>query len=375
MDETRARLCLIAAPGIGPVSFYRILQRYHGSAAAAVLDSQSLLNAGIITQNVHLFLRDQALSVIEDSLSWCEQAGRHLIFFDDAEYPAQLLEIAGAPPILYAVGSTQRLNRTQLAIVGSRNPSIQGEETAKQFGRALSRQGVVITSGLALGIDAAAHRGALDGSAKTVAVLGSGLARIYPKSHTGLAREIIDQGGCLISEFAPNTQPTRDNFPRRNRLISGLSLGVLVVEAARQSGSLITARYAIEQNREVFAIPGSIHNPKIRGCHQLIREGAKLVETVADIMDEIPSLAVPAPIAPLPLEVDNLSIPPHLEEEQKNILQLMEFEPIEIDWLIERSGLTAERVSSILLVLELHGLVTPQAGGRYLRVLKEDEKA
>ncbi len=222
--------------------------------------------------------------------------GHHLVAWDDPDYPRALLELGHAPPSLYFVGRREFLNRPALAIVGSRHATAQGTDDARNFAQALADAGITIVSGLALGIDAAAHEGALRGAGSTLAVVGTGLDRVYPARHRDLARRIAASGG-LLSEFAPGTPPRASHFPRRNRLISGLARGVLVVEAAPQSGSLITARYAGEQGREVFAIPGSIHSPLAKGCHQLLREGAKLVETAQDVLDEL-GMGEPAPLRP-----------------------------------------------------------------------------
>jgi len=215
---------------------------------------------------------------------------RHILTLHDPAYPALLKEIADPPPLLFVRGDPAVLSRPQLGIVGSRNPTPGGRSLAEDFARSLSRCGLVVTSGMALGIDAAGHRGALRGGGTTLAVAGTGPDRIYPARHRDLARAIVEQG-AIISEFAPGTPALPSNFPRRNRIISGLSLGVLVVEAACRSGSLITARLAAEQGREVFALPGSIHNPLARGCHHLIRQGAKLVEDIEDIVEELGPLA------------------------------------------------------------------------------------
>ena len=260
--------------------------------------------------------------------------------------------------MLFARGDVALLQNPQLAIVGSRNPSVVGRETAQEFARTLAASGMTITSGLALGIDAASHQGALDGGGQTVAVFGTGLDRVYPAKNRALAHAIVEAGGVLLSEYPPGTEPLPGNFPRRNRIISGLSLGTLVVEAALRSGSLITARYAVEQGREVFAIPGSIHNPLARGCHQLIRQGAKLVEGARDILEELAPqlnaiLAEPEPPEP--------STGP--DGEHRMLLACMGDGTSSVDQLVERSGLTADAVSSMLLLLELQGYVVSTAGG------------
>jgi DNA processing protein len=266
-----------------------------------------------------------------------------------------LLELGFAPPVLYFVGQREFLNRPALAIVGSRNATAQGRDNAEAFAQALAQAGLTIVSGLALGIDAAAHRGGLAGPGGTLAVVGTGPDRVYPARHRELAHAIVAHGG-LLSEFAPGTPPAAWNFPRRNRLLSGLARGVLVVEAALSSGSLITARYAGEQGREVFAIPGSIHSPLSKGCHKLIREGAKLVETAHDVLIEL-GLASPAADARNPAE----SAPEGL------LLIALGDDPVDLDTLTARTGMAAGAVLAELTELEIAGTVCPVAGGRWQR--------
>jgi DNA processing protein len=304
--------------------------------------------------------------LIEQDLAWLEQDHRHIVTIQDPRYPELLKQIADPPSLLFVQGNVDLLSQWQLAIVGSRNPSASGADTAYEFARYLAQGGISITSGLAIGIDAAAHKGALSAGGKTIAVVGTGLDRVYPAKNRTLAHDIADTG-AIVSEFALGTPPKAENFPRRNRLISGLSLGTLVIEAAIRSGSLITARMAMEQGREVFAIPGSIHNPLARGCHKLIREGAKLVETATDILEELGALAgVQQPI------VENTSPatsePQELDKDYQCLLENLGYDPIQIDVLIERCGLTADVVSSMLLLLELQGQVESLPGGRYVQI-------
>jgi len=296
-------------------------------------------------------------------LDWLTHPANHLISVRDARYPALLREIGDAPPLLFVCGDPGLLSRPQLAVVGSRNPSRGGCENARAFSETLARAGLVITSGLALGIDACAHEAALAAGGHTLAVAGTGLDRVYPAAHHELAHAIAEHG-ALVTEFALGTSPRRENFPRRNRLISGLSLGVLVVEAAVQSGSLITARLAAEQGREVFAIPGSIHSPLSRGCHRLIRQGAKLVETAEDILEELHALAgfIARPSTEVLVRPAADADPQELQ-----LLELMGHDPVEVDVLIEKSGLTAGAVSSMLLTMELRGLVEVRPGGKVQR--------
>ncbi len=302
---------------------------------------------------------------IAADLTWLQSDNHTLIPFTDDAYPALLREIADPPLLLYAHGNAELLLHTQLAIVGSRNPTPLGRDTAVDFSSSLTRRGFTITSGMALGIDAAAHQGALNASGATVAVAATGLDIVYPRTNQRLAQSIVE-AGVIVSEFAIGTPPKRENFPRRNRIISGLALGTLVVEAASRSGSLITARLAGEQGREVFAIPGSIHSPNARGCHQLIKQGAKLVETIDDIMSEFEWLSLRKETS---VVVESCAVTRQtIESSHKKLLELVDFAPTSIDNIIERSGLTAEAVSSILLQLELQGLVQTAPGGYYTRL-------
>ena len=321
-------------------------------------------------------------AALETALAWANEEGNHLLTLADASYPQSLLEITDPPPVLYVKGNPALFTRPSLAMVGSRTPTAQGEANAKAFAESLSAAGLTIVSGLAQGIDAAAHRGALaveDGA--TIAIIGTGIDRIYPANNATLAREIAARG-TILSEFPLGTPPARWNFPRRNRLIAGLSLGVLVVEATPESGSLITARLAAETGREVFAIPGSIHTPQARGCHRLIREGAKLVETAEDVFEELrgringnlprhavaarrasPRLRQPPPAAPMPVDV-----PVHLAPEAVHVLEALSSEPRDIDTLSLTTGLAVEVLHAHLLTLELEGLATRQTGGGFLRL-------
>jgi DNA processing protein len=299
--------------------------------------------------------------MIDYDLEWLEQQNNGVLTFNDTNYPLQLKEIADPPPILFVRGNPDLLSLPQIAIVGSRNPSALGKETAFSFARTLSLYGFVITSGLALGIDGASHRGALYAKGYTVAVAGTGLDRVYPARHKELATEIVNTG-VMISEFPPGTTAKANHFPRRNRIISGLCQGLLVVEAAKQSGSLITARMALEQNREVFAIPGSIHNPLARGCNALIREGAKLVETTQDILEEL-NQYYQQDEKLLPLTTQST-----LDLEQQTLLNRVMFSPTSIDHLVENTGESVEAISSMLLILELQGYLEATAGGCYVRV-------
>ena len=294
------------------------------------------------------------------TLDWLQIDGNYMITLADSNYPKALLEIPDPPPILYAKGDLNCLKMPALAIVGSRNASVQGEKNAEEFALALSQHGLCIVSGMALGIDAAAHLGSLRAGKKTIAVVGTGLDIVYPAKHRDLAHQIVQQG-LIISEFPLGTPSRPQNFPRRNRIISGLSLGCLVVEANVQSGSLITARLAAEQGREVFAIPGSIHSPISKGCHALIKQGAKLVDHIKDITDELAAYLEPY------LELDSPNETLTLDDNP--LLELMGFDPIEFELLIKQSGLTGEDLSAKLLMLELENKIASLPGGRYQRIV------
>lgn len=297
------------------------------------------------------------------TLDWLESDQHAILTPDSADYPELLSQIPNPPPHLYVRGDVAALSHPALAIVGSRNPTSGGERNAFEFARHLGRCGFAIVSGLALGIDSAAHRGALAAGAPTVAFLGHGIDHVYPKRNRELA-DAIAAGGALVSEFPLGMAPRREFFPQRNRLISGVALGTIVVEAARQSGSLITARLAAEQGREVFALPGSIHNPLARGCHRLIRDGAKLVESAEDILSELGAIAghVLDTARAMP---DTSHAAGEEDAEYVKLTQHLGHDPVSIDDLAERSGLTIGEVSSMLLILELDGKVEKLSGGRY----------
>ena len=294
---------------------------------------------------------------------WLSESAHQVIERGADDYPELFEQIQGPPSLLYVNGDPGVLHLPAIAIVGSRNPTQGGVRNAFEFARHLGGIGFCIVSGLAEGIDTAAHRGALDAGAKTVAFLGHGVDRVYPASNRDLAHEIA-RNGALVSEFPLGTHPHKSLFPQRNRLISGLSLGTLVVEAARRSGSLITARLAGEQGREIFALPGSIHNPLARGCHELIRQGAKLVETAADIVAELAPLA--AHIRQNTLESTTKTPPSTIADAQYlELKKHLGHDPISVDELAENAGLTIEEVSSMLLILELEGEIESLSGGRY----------
>jgi len=285
-NEAAIWICLQQIPGLNSQGICKLLSQF-GSPENIFAASHQALKQVVSDAISNLIKQGPDLEAIEPSLQWLQKDGNHLITLADAHYPQALLEIPDPPPVLYAKGDLSCLTMPAIAMVGSRNASVQGEKNAEEFAYALSRQGLCIISGMALGIDGAAHRGALKHeNGKTIAVVGTGLDIVYPSKHRELAHKIVAQG-LVISEYSIGTPSRPENFPRRNRIISGLSLGCLVVEANTPSGSLITAKCATEQGREVFAIPGSIHSPTSRGCHALIKQGAKLVDCIRDITDEL----------------------------------------------------------------------------------------
>ncbi|MBD1600247.1 DNA-processing protein DprA [Pseudomonas typographi] len=292
--ELDARLRLHSLPKVGPVHFRKLIDAFGSACAALAAPAPAWVALGLARESAAARREPAVRDGASAAMRWLEPSGRHLLMWDHPHYPALLAEIPDPPPLLFVQGNPHILEQPQLAIVGSRRACAPGLDTARAFAMALAQAGFTITSGLALGIDGAAHRGALRVGGGTVAVLGTGLEKVYPQRHVGLARDITEQGGAVISEYPLGTPPARDNFPRRNRLISGLALGVLVVEASLGSGSLITARLAAEQGREVYAIPGSIHHPGAKGCHQLIRDGAQLVESIEHILESLQGWHGPA---------------------------------------------------------------------------------
>jgi DNA processing protein len=352
------RLTLI--PGIGGETQRKLLAAF-GLPEAIFAASRSTLRGVVGDKAADLLLETDNRATVDAALSWIALPGQHLLTLADNDYPRALLDIPDPPSVLYVRGNLELLALPGLAIVGSRNATPQGESNARAFAGALAAEGLCIVSGLALGIDAAAHRGALAAGGATIAVIGTGADRLYPARNQALAAEIAEKG-AIISEFPLGTPAAAANFPRRNRLISGLSRGVLVVEAAVESGSLITARMAGEQGREVFAIPGSIHSPQSRGCHRLIRQGAKLVETANDVMEEF------GPRVSAETRPGVTDIPDEMDRDTAKTLACAGFDPVTIDELVIRSSLTAEALSVILLRLELDGRVSSLPGGRYQRL-------
>ncbi len=358
-EENKFWLALLHTPGLGNRTCLKILEQYMPRQLFS-LSRQQLLALGLQERVINGLLKPDWNAVDKD-LRWLQQNGNEMMCLNDRDYPALLKQIPDPPPILFYRGNAELLDTPQIAIVGSRNPSRLGLQTAEDFASNLAGKGFTITSGLALGIDAASHRGALKAAGKTIAVAGTGLDRVYPARNKALAMEIVSQG-LLISEFPPGTAAKANHFPRRNRIISGLSIGLLVVEAARQSGSLITARLALEQGREVFAIPGSIHNPLARGCNTLIREGAKLVETTQDILEELDQYNQQPDEKQKPLTQSTLDL------EQQKLLNLILYSPTSVDTLVNESGQSVEVISSMLLMLELEGHIIATPGGGYMRI-------
>lgn len=414
-------LALLRAPGVGPVNFVRLIKHFESPRGVfeANPEQWQVLN---MKEPLLKYLQHPDWNAVEKDMTWLAQSNHYLLTIDSSEYPTRLREIHNPPPVLFIHGNTTLLSSQQIAMVGTRHPSLEGTQIAREFAEYLSFQGFTITSGMAYGIDAVSHWGALAGSGNTIAVAGTGLDRVYPAKHRDLAHKIAE-AGALISELPLGTPVHRSQFPIRSRIVSGLSLGTLVIEAPEKSGALYTARHATNQGREVFAIPGSIHNPLVKGCHQLIKQGAKLVETAADILEELYSRQKCLPnkkpiihhsikqvdietkfkissipttsIEPTTIEpaapsnnittidkIDSFAIPNEtttpdnlktkddisdLDNDYINILDYLKAGPTSIDNLVEQSGLTAGDISSMLLILELRGLVATQSGGLYTR--------
>ncbi len=352
-------LRLTLTPGLGPATQRQLLAAF--GLPEGIYDAGFAPVAAVIGASAAGKMLDyDATAAVDLALEWQARPGNAILTLGDVAYPPSLLEIPDPPVVLYVKGDATLLSRSAIAVVGARSATPQGEANAEAFSTALSAAGLTIVSGLALGIDAAAHRGGLNGPGSTVAVIGTGADRIYPARNAELARRIAENG-AIVSEFPLGIGPLAHNFPRRNRLIAGLASGVLVVEAAVKSGSLITARLASDCGREVFAIPGSIHSPLARGCHRLIRDGAKLVESAADILEE---LRLPSPeVAP----ARDLGLFEASGEETR-VLDAIGHDPVDVDTLVHRTSLTPEALYAILLTLELEGRVSRLPGGRLQRL-------
>ncbi|HJR11153.1 MAG TPA: DNA-processing protein DprA [Rhodanobacteraceae bacterium] len=374
-DEPLAWLTLLRAPGLGGAGLRALLQRA-GSARAICRDARKLrASAGLEQAALEWIARPDAARLDAD-LAWLAQPGHRLLRCDEADFPPQLETIPQPPAALFVAGDPAVLLAPQIAIVGARSATAQGLANARDFARTLSRAGLTVTSGMADGIDGAAHAAALEAGGQTVAVIGTGPDLVYPRKHRQLAAS-IEQNGAIASEFPPGTEARPDHFPRRNRLIAGLSLGTLVVEAGLQSGSLITARLAAEAGREVFALPGSIHNPLAKGCHRLIRDGVRLVETAAEVIEAL-APAAQAQGAGLRARLDAAdgTETPHSPDAENrsqdpdyaSLLAALGDAPASLDELAERTHLPPAALSSMLLLLELEGVVGPAVNGRWQRV-------
>ncbi|HET8941034.1 MAG TPA: DNA-processing protein DprA [Rudaea sp.] len=367
-DETRAWLSLLRAPELG-ASIIRDLLSRHGSANAAIAHVRGEPR---VPESARAWLAAPETAIIANDLAWLDDPAHHLIVIASDDYPSLLRDAPNPPAALFVVGDPTCLWSAQIAIVGARSATPSGLANARAFARAFAQAGNVVTSGLAEGIDGAAHAATLDAGGITIAVLGTGPDVIYPRQHTQLAQRIIERG-ALVSEFPPGTPGKPKNFPRRNRIIAGLALGTLVIEAGLKSGSLITARLAAEQGREVFAVPGSIHSPLARGCHKLIREGAKLIETAQEVLDElhgVSGLLAQGLRARLDAADDATANPTisaqDRDPEYTRLLAALDATPCALDELSARTGLPAASLSSMLLMLELDGTVSSD-NGRYAR--------
>ena len=365
-EELTAWLSLYLTPRVGTQTFARLIEK---STPLSIFQSDciALRQLGLTNEQVS-WLKFKVKDKVSECLQWQQKSNQHhIVTWEHSHYPPLLKQAKDAPPILFVKGETTCLAQPQVAIVGSRNASSEGLNTASNFAKALVKRGVVITSGLALGVDGHAHNGALLAGGKTVAVLGCGLGNVYPAQHRGLAQRILAEKGALVSEFPPYMQPKSTHFPRRNRIISGLSMAVLVIEAAEKSGSLITARYALEQGREVMAIPGSIHDSHARGCNRLIQQGAALVLTVDDVLNEIESLmrwAHDQNLLPVDLHSDKI------DEKQPlpfaELLANVGSKAVPVDILASRTHIPVQEVMMQLLELELSGHIVAVSGG-YIR--------
>ena len=371
-DELLAWLTLLRAPGLGAAGIRALLQQA-GSARAICRDIRRLRHAAGLDRAALGWIERPEAARLEADLAWLGQPGHRLLRCNEADFPPQLETTPSPPAALFIAGDAAALLAPQVAIVGARSASAQGLANARDFARTLGRAGLTITSGMADGIDGAAHAAALECDAPTVAVVGTGPDLVYPRKHRDLAAR-IERHGALVSEFPPGTEARPDHFPRRNRLIAGLALGTLVVEAGLQSGSLITARLAAEAGREVFALPGSIHNPLAKGCHRLIRDGARLVETAAEVVEALGPAAL-AQGAGLRARLETVEAAPDQgstarvqDPDYASLLSSLGDGPATLDELADRTGLAPAALSSMLLLLELEGVVAPAVNGRWQRL-------
>ncbi|MFA0809661.1 DNA-processing protein DprA [Microbulbifer epialgicus] len=365
MDALTASMALLRLEGIGPARYWQLIEHFACPVRALQQFPQTLLlklpdrAQSQWREFARLEAQSALLGWVEEEHARCAESGVQLLYCSDTDYPALLKEISRPPPILYLRGRRESLSLPQVAIVGARRATVAGLDNARSFAAELARAGFAITSGLALGVDAAAHQGALQEEGATIAVLGSGVDRLYPRRNQALAGQIVDRGGAIISELPLGSGAEAKNFPRRNRIISGLSMGVLLVEAALRSGSLITARLALEQNREVFAIPGSIHNPMAKGCHHLIREGATLVETSGDVALQLGGL-----LAEPTADITEQEVP--LNQHQQFLLNMLAGGPRNIEQLARDTGESSGELIALLMQMELEGLLEQLPGGYQL---------
>ena len=367
---TEAWLSILQAGQIGAAAWLTVLEQCGGAEAVVAAQRRELTRLGLSETTIDR-LKSPDADALDRYARWLDADEHDLLTIDDARYPRLLQQTGAAPIALWTHGARSALlTGPQIAIVGSRSATPTGRETAQRFAKSLSDHGLTITSGLAVGIDAAGHLGGLAGSGSTIAVLGSGLDVVYPREHEALAAQIASHG-LIVSEYPPGTAPQRRHFPARNRIIAGMSVGTIVVEASVRSGSLITARLAGEYGREIFAVPGSIHNPVSRGCHRLIRQGAKLVETAGDVLVELApllqSLFQEMLDTSTPSNDDDIDRRDELSTEYQQLLDCIGFDPTSVDEIVARSTLTTAEVSSMLLLLELEGQVEALPGARYTR--------
>ncbi|HXS73191.1 MAG TPA: DNA-processing protein DprA [Rhodanobacteraceae bacterium] len=372
-DDIRAWLILLRAPGVGPASLRALIARA-GSAQDACNAARRFRGESGLSNEALSWIESPDAARLEADLTWLGQPDHHLLRFSDADFPPQLAEIAQPPAALFVAGNPALLLGAQIAVVGARSASAQGLANARGFARVFARAGLTVTSGLADGIDGAAHGGALDASGVTIAVIGTGADLVYPRKHRELSHRIVERG-AIVSEYPLGTPARAEHFPQRNRLIAGLALGTLIVEAGLQSGSLITARLAGEMGREVFALPGSIHNPLARGCHRLIRDGARLTETAQEVIEALApgahalgaELRARLDAAPADASSDPRSARADDPDYAKLLAALGET-PAGLDELAARTGLNPAALSSMLLLLELEGAVGPAVNGRWQRL-------
>ena len=363
-DSDRSHLLALLRAPATPRTLLRVVSAL-GSCAAVFHASRGDLASTGASSELRAYLHAPDWRGVERDMHWLRQNGNALVGFESREYPDLLREIPDPPLALYVRGDPAALRDIQLAIIGSRTPTVDGRRLAREFAADAVRSGLVVTSGMAVGIDGEAHSGAIGAGGRTVAVLGNGLDTVYPRRHADLARRIAEHG-ALVSEFPTDCPPLRENFPQRNRIISGLSAGVLVVEAALKSGTLITANHALEQGREVFAVPGSVHNSRVRGCHALIRQGAKLVEDIGDVLEEIlPMASIAAQSGSAP-QRDAVQ-PKALDGDSKLLLDNIGSQPVHLDFLVDTTEIPVGTAASLLSSMEISGLIESLPGGGYVR--------